>query len=72
MKKKNIPMFILRAVILISTLIYVTYITVAHGDMTFGTKLKLATEVYAACLLEGFFFFVMADMTGVFGERKEI
>jgi len=72
MKRKNIPLLILQAVTLISTLIYVTYISIAKGDMNYISELKLATEIYSACLFEGVFFFVMTDMTGVFGERKEI
>ncbi|MDD4125980.1 MAG: hypothetical protein WC082_15445 [Victivallales bacterium] len=70
MKRKNIPLYILRAVTLISTLIYVTYAYIAKDDLSYISKLKLATEIYAACLLEGVFFFVMTDITGVFAEKK--
>lgn len=71
MQKRNIPLWILRGIILISTLIYVAYITTARGDMGYALKFRYATEIYAACLFEGVFFFVMADITGVFSEKRE-
>ena len=51
------------------TIVYVLYILVAKGDLSFISKLKLATEIYSACLLEGLFFFVLTDITGVFSEK---
>ncbi|MGI6716237.1 MAG: hypothetical protein ACOX3X_03440 [Eubacteriales bacterium] len=71
MKRKNIPLNILRAITVISTIVYVLYILTAKGDLSFASKFKLATEVYSACLLEGVFFFVLTDITGVFSEINE-
>jgi len=65
-KRENIPIYILRLIVAISTAVYVCYAALARGDMTYTAKLKAATEIYSACLLEGIFFFVMADITRVF------